>query len=128
MGCTSPHPGKRSCLYHPWYRGKAETDHPGISGIAHARAGDKGEITNISLIPYKEEDYNILKERITPEAVKEHFGDIVTGQVLRYDLPKISSFNFVLKGTRPGGVGATLEIDHHGKALSWALLEMEVEY
>lgn len=96
--------------------------------IAHARAGDKGEITNISLIPYKEEDYNILKERITPEAVKEHFGDIVTGQVLRYDLPKISSFNFVLKGTRPGGVGATLEIDPHGKALSWALLEMELEY
>lgn len=94
--------------------------------IAHARAGDKGEVTNISLIPYNEELYEEIEKQVTAEAVKEHFADIVSGDVLRYEIPNLIAFNFVLKGTRPGGVAASLDIDPHGKSLSWALLEMEI--
>jgi hypothetical protein len=95
--------------------------------LAHARSGDKGEVTNISLIPYKEDDYDLLAIKVTAEKVKEHFAEITTGEVIRYDMAKLKVFNFVLKGTRPGGVGAALDLDPHGKSLSWALLEMEIE-
>jgi hypothetical protein len=95
--------------------------------IAHSRSGDKGEITNLSLIPYEDKDYGLLKEQVTEEAVKAHFGKIVTGKVVRYELEILKAFNFVLYGTRPGGVAAALDFDAHGKSLSWALLEMEIE-
>ncbi|HPQ60169.1 MAG TPA: hypothetical protein PLR43_01470, partial [Syntrophales bacterium] len=95
--------------------------------IAHGRAGDKGEITNISLFPYNGKHYDLLRKQVTARAVKSHFGDLVRGEVVRYDVPSIGGFNFVLHGTRVGGVSSALELDPHGKALSFGLLEMEVE-
>jgi hypothetical protein len=95
--------------------------------IAHSRAGDKGEVTNISLIPYDEKHYELLKEQITENVVRDHFGELATGKVDRYELEGIGALNFVIYGTRPGGVAAALDFDVHGKSLSWALLEMEVE-
>jgi hypothetical protein len=95
--------------------------------IAHSRAGDKGEITNISLIPYDSKHYQLLKEQVTAAVVKEHFGQIASGKVVRYDLDILQAFNFVLYETRPGGVSSGLDFDAHGKALSWALLEMEID-
>lgn len=94
--------------------------------VAHARAGDKGEITNISLFPYDEEHYQHLATHVTAELVARHFGGIVRGDVVRYDVESLRGFNFVLHGTRPGGVSAALELDTHGKALSFALLELEI--
>ena len=32
-----------------------------LKEIAHARTGDKGEISNISVIPYDENNYEMLK-------------------------------------------------------------------
>ena len=95
--------------------------------IAHSRAGDKGEITNISLFPYDGKHYDLLREKVTARAVKAHFGELVRGEVVRYEIPSIGGFNFVLHGTRVGGVSSALELDPHGKALSFGLLEMEVE-
>ncbi len=94
--------------------------------LAHSRSGDKGEITSLSLIPYREEDYDFLVEQVTAEAVKKHFGALLSGKVERYELQKIKALHFVLHGTRPGGVAAALDFDAHGKSLSWALLQMEV--
>ena len=95
--------------------------------IAHSRAGDKGEITNISLFPYAEEHYDLLREQVTARAVKAHFGEMVRGEVVRYEIPSIQGLNFVLYGTRMGGVSSALELDAHGKSLSFGLLEMEVD-
>ena len=36
-----------------------------LKEIAHSRTGDKGDIANISLIPYREEDYPMLREKVT---------------------------------------------------------------
>jgi len=94
--------------------------------IAHARTGDKGEITNICVYPYRDEDYPLLLERLTAGRVKDHFEGIVTGEVERYEVPSICGLNFVLHGTRPGGVSAALELDAHGKGLSFGLLLMEL--
>jgi hypothetical protein len=97
-----------------------------LHDIAHARAGDKGDTSNISLIAYRGEDYEKLSRHVTIERVRAHFGDIVTGLVERYELPGIGALNFVLHGALAGGVTRSLNIDSHGKTLSSLLLAMVV--
>lgn len=94
--------------------------------VAHARAGDKGEITNICVFPYRDEDYPLLQRELTAERVQAHFAGIVSGEVTRYLVPGVCGLNFVLNGTRPGGVSAALELDPHGKGLSSGLLLMSL--
>ncbi len=94
--------------------------------IAHSRTGDKGNISNISLIAYDEKDYELLKEKVTAEKVKEYFKDIVHGEVVRYELPNLGALNFVMDKALGGGVTRSLALDKHGKSLSSALLEMEI--
>ncbi|MBN2515797.1 MAG: hypothetical protein JXC33_07160 [Deltaproteobacteria bacterium] len=95
--------------------------------LAHARAGDKGTITNICLFPYDEKIYPLLEQQVTAEKVKELFSELVAGEVIRYDIPSLKGFNFVLQGTRSGGVSSALAIDAHGKSLSYGLLELEID-
>ncbi len=96
--------------------------------VAHSRAGDKGDISNVSLIAYKRADYEILRREVTAERVKEHFEGITLGEVRRYELPKIVALNFVMQRALAGGVTRSLRMDIHGKALSSLLLTMEIEY
>jgi len=95
--------------------------------LAHARAGDKGNTTILSLIAYKPEDFELLRVRVTPEAVTQHFAGIIKGKVTRYELPGLGALQFVGEGALGGGVTTSLAIDAHGKSLSAALLEMEIE-
>lgn len=94
--------------------------------IAHSRAGDKGNISTLSLIPYNESDYAMLCEKVSTEKVKQHFTGIIEGEILRYEMPNISSLLFVCHDALAGGVTTSLRIDTHGKALSYKLLEMEI--
>ena len=94
--------------------------------LAHSRTGDKGNISVISLIPYRAQDYALLKEKVTAQRVKEHFYSLVRGDVTRYELPELPAFNFVLEGALDGGVTRSLRVDMHGKTLGYALLEMEI--
>lgn len=94
--------------------------------IAHSRAGDKGNISMLSLIPYNESDYEMLCKNVTVEKVKSHLKDIVSGEITRYELPNICALLFVCEEALLGGVTTSLSMDTHGKSLSYALLEMEV--
>jgi len=94
--------------------------------IAHSRTGDKGNTSNISVIAYKAEDYEKIKQAVTAERVKELFSDIVTGDVVRYELPNIGALNFVMYGALGGGVTRTLAHDMHGKGLSAAMMDLDV--
>ena len=94
--------------------------------IAHSRTGDKGNISNISLIAWRPEDYSILAEQVTAEKVKAWFGDIVQGEVIRYELPELGALNFVMHKALGGGVTRSLALDMHGKGLSSALLDMPI--
>lgn len=94
--------------------------------LAHARAGDKGDTSNISLFAYDEGDFAFLKEHITVEKIKVHFTGLVKGKVTRYELPHLAGFNFVLEEALGGGVTRSLALDPHGKSLSSLLLEMEL--
>jgi hypothetical protein len=97
-----------------------------LRALAHSRTGDKGNTSNISVIAYNPADYDILEKYVTSERVREHFREIVTGEVIRYALPKIGALNFVLKGALGGGVTRSLALDAHGKGLSSALLDLDV--
>jgi len=94
--------------------------------IAHSRTGDKGNISNVSLIAYDMKDYDLLKEKVTAEVVKEWYKDIVKGEVKRYELPQLGAFNFVMDDALGGGVTQTLSLDMHGKGLSSYLLDLEI--
>ncbi|MDN4608077.1 AtuA-related protein [Sporosarcina highlanderae] len=95
--------------------------------LAHSRAGDKGDVLMLSLIPYEEEMYEKLREQVTADRVKSHLNHIVKGDVIRYEMPNISALQFVCQGALLGGVTTSLGMDTHGKTLSYALLEMEVD-
>jgi len=95
--------------------------------LAHARAGDKGNTTILSLIAYRAEDFPLLRDRVTPDVVKEHFAGIIKGTVTRHELPSLSALQFVGENALGGGVTTSLCVDAHGKSLSSALLEMEIE-
>jgi len=94
--------------------------------IAHSRAGDKGNIVNLSLIVYDEKDYPLLLKKVTAEKVKAHFSDLAKAEVIRFELPLIGALNFVLYDALGGGVTRSLRLDKHGKSLSSALLDMEI--
>ena len=95
--------------------------------IAHARTGDKGNRTNISLIAYDARHYDLLVEQITPERVAQQFAYRKPTHVARYLLPKIGAMNFVLDDVLAGGVNDSLNLEMHGKALSFHLLAMTVQ-
>ncbi len=94
--------------------------------IAHSRTGDKGNISNLSLIAYDKKDYAMLAEKVTAEKVKAWFKDIVKGEVVRYELPQLGAMNFVMYSALGGGVTRSLSMDMHGKGLSSYLLDMEI--
>lgn len=98
-----------------------------LGELAHARSGDKGDISNISLIAFDPADFERLKAAVTPERVKAHFGARVGGTVERYELPNLAALNFVLHQALAGGVTRSLALDSHGKSLSSALLDMEID-
>jgi hypothetical protein len=94
--------------------------------IAHARAGDKGNISNISVIAYDPADYPRLEEHVTAERVKAHLGEIAGGEVRRFTLPALGALNFVLHDALSGGVTRSLALDAHGKTLSSAILSLDL--
>jgi hypothetical protein len=95
--------------------------------LAHCRAGDKGNTTILSLIAYRADDFPLLCEQVTVEAVKRHLAGIVRGELTRYELPRLWALQFVGRDALAGGVTTSLALDAHGKSLSSALLELEIK-
>ncbi len=98
-----------------------------LHALAHARAGDKGDRLNISLIAYAPELFALLCEQVTEDAVAGLFAHRHPSAVARYVLPKLHALNFVLDGVLDGGVTQALNLDAHGKTLSFRLLDMRVQ-
>lgn len=95
--------------------------------LAHARSGDKGDTANVGLIALKDEFYPILLREVTADAVKQHFGPMVKGDVERFELPNLHALNFLLHESLGGGGTLSLMTDAQGKTFSTALLRMSVE-
>jgi hypothetical protein len=97
-----------------------------LHALAHARAGDKGDRLNISLIAFAPELYPLLRDAVTERVVQELFAHRRTSVVKRYLLPKLAAMNFVLDGVLDGGVTQALNLDSHGKTLSFRLLGLKI--
>ena len=98
-----------------------------LYAMAHGRSGDKGDGSNVGVLAYDERGYEILRDYLTTERVKEHFRGIVHGPVDRYELPNLLGLNFVLHDSLGGGGSASLKNDAQGKTHAMALLRMIVE-
>ncbi len=98
-----------------------------LKDICHGRSGDKGDAANIGLIAYTKENYELIREKVTAEKVKQHFAGICKGDVERYEMPNINALNFILHNTLGGGGTVSLKLDAQGKTLACALLKMEIE-
>lgn len=93
-----------------------------LHAVAHGRAGDKGNRSNISLVPYLADAYPHLVEQVTEERVLALFARKGATAVTRYELPNLAALNFVVDNALEGGVNSALGIDPHGKTLSFLLL------
>lgn len=94
--------------------------------LAHARTGDKGNHINISLIAFDERDYPLLVDQVTSDRVAAHFAGRKPARVRRFLLPRLGAINFVIEDVLDGGVNDSLNLDMHGKSLSFHLLTMVV--
>ena len=104
-----------------------ETTRIQLVDLAHARSGDKGDTANVGVVAYDPQDYPLLREHLTEERVKAHFGALVKGPVERFDLPNLNALNFLLHNALGGGGTMSLMTDAQGKVFSTALLRMEIE-
>jgi hypothetical protein len=98
-----------------------------LSELCHVRSGDKGDISNIGLMATSDENYEIIKKKVTPERIKEHFKDWVKGRVEIYEMANVNALEIVMYEALGGGATKTLRIDQTGKAMGNALLWMEID-
>jgi hypothetical protein len=94
---------------------------------AHGRTGDKGDRSNISVVAWHPSLYPLLVAQLTPQRVAAQFRHRSPSRVQRFLLPKLQAMNFVLDGVLDGGVNDALNLDTHGKALSFLLLDMSID-
>ena len=100
---------------------------PLVRDIAHARAGDKGNTSNINVWAYHRGDYDLLKRTLTPERIKREFPNLIRGAIERYEIDHLQGLNFVLHDALEGGVNASLNLDSHGKSWSYLILGMALD-
>jgi hypothetical protein len=98
-----------------------------LQHVAHARSGDKGDTSNISVFSYVPEFYPLLKDQLSAERFKAFYAGAIKGEVIRYEVDNLEAMNFVCHGALGGGVSRSLCLDNYGKALSAAILGFEIE-
>lgn len=98
-----------------------------LHSLAHARTGDKGNRSSISLVAYDARHWQLLVDQVTEARVAALFADRRPTQVRRYLLPRLHAMNFVLDDVLDGGVNGSLNLDSHGKSLSGLLLTLTID-
>jgi hypothetical protein len=94
--------------------------------LAHCRAGDKGNVSTLSVFAYDPDDFDRLRRDLTEERVASHLRELAPGGVTRYELPNLAALHFVCTRRGRDRVTVTLNLDAHGKSLSSALLELDL--
>ena len=77
-------------------------DQSPLHWFAHARAGDKGNSVNISVIPYYAEAYEHLLAEVTADCVRTLLRHRAIGAVNRYEVPGLPALNFVIEDALEG--------------------------
>ena len=102
---------------------------PGIQlkDIVYSRSGNKGDLCNIVIIAKDKRHYPLLQKYLTPERVKEFFGEMVKGDAVRYEVPTLHAMNFVLRNSLGGGATRSLRMDFTGKTMCQVILRLVLE-
>jgi len=98
-----------------------------VRDIAHARAGDKGNTSNVNVWVYDPDDFELLKRSLTAERIKREFPRLLRGEVTRYVIDHLHGLNFVMREALEGGVNASLNLDSHGKSWSYLILGLTIK-
>lgn len=98
-----------------------------LERVALARSGDKGDASNVGLIARSSALYEVIREQVTAERVREHFRDVCRGGVERFEVPNLRALNFILHDSLGGGGTESLKTDAQGKTHGQGLLQMEIE-
>lgn len=98
-----------------------------LEQVALARSGDKGDASNVGLIARSPALYEVIREQVTAERVREHFRDVCRGEVERFEVPNLWALNFILHDSLGGGGTESLKTDAQGKTHGQGLLQMEIE-
>jgi hypothetical protein len=98
-----------------------------LRDVAHARAGDKGNRSNVCLFVYDPRHFDAVAAQLTPQRLKQQFAGLLKGDIVRHDLPELGGFNFVMDEALEGGVNTSLNLDSHGKSWSSLILGLTVE-
>ena len=114
-------------MNHPNASAAGDTVTVPLYRLAHGRTGDKGDRSNISVIAWHPDLWPLLVDQVTPEAVAAQFAHRRPERVQRYLVDSLQAMNFVLDAVLDGGVNDALNLDTHGKALSFLLLELPVQ-
>ena len=94
-----------------------------VYDLGHARAGDKGNTSNISVTAYSDAGVAGAAARADARNCAGAFPRTLrAGPVHRYELPQLRALNFVIENALGGGVTRSLAIDPHGKSLSALML------
>ncbi|WP_420620008.1 AtuA-related protein [Candidatus Poriferisocius sp.] len=95
--------------------------------FAYSRSGDKGDIVNLCVFVYNDDNWDVLRRELTVEKVRDIFGSLVNGEITRYELPGTKGLNFVMTEALGGGVSMSLRTDPHGKSYQSLILEIDID-
>ncbi|MDR3260056.1 MAG: hypothetical protein LBT51_10655 [Fusobacteriaceae bacterium] len=98
-----------------------------LNTLAHGRSGDKGDTSNVCVFARNPKDYEFLKRILTVDRVKKYFGDMVKGEIIRYEVETLHGFNFVMKHALGGGATHSLRLDSLGKSMGSAFMRMKID-
>ncbi|MBM3167304.1 MAG: hypothetical protein FJZ94_07660 [Chloroflexi bacterium] len=98
-----------------------------LKDLAYTRSGDKGDISNVGILAFSKENFEILRQQVTPQKVKELYRDLVKGEVEVYEMPNINALQVVMHNALGGGATRTLRWDETGKSMCLAMLYLEIE-
>ena len=98
-----------------------------LRDLCGVRSGDKGDISDLSLFADDLAAYEVIVREVTADRVRAHFGDIVEGEVTRYEVPNVRALKFVMQRALGGGGPRSLRADNLGKTLGGALLRLEID-
>lgn len=94
--------------------------------LAYARSGDKGDNANIGIIARRPEFLPFIDAALSEQRVAAYFAHLVRGDVLRFAVPGVGGFNFLMTQALDGGGMASPRIDPLAKAMAQMLLDIDI--
>ncbi len=98
-----------------------------LRSIAHARAGDKGNRSNVSVFAFDARHFPMIEAQLTPDRLKKEFPHLLRGDIQRFELDHLFGLNFVMDQALEGGVNLSLNLNSHGKSWSFLLLGLTID-